>query len=132
MEVMNVRWNGGPEDPTEIRQFGHTFPKGEWVKVQHDPENPAHVTRVNKLKGNPTFDVKGEKRDPESKLLSNEQPDADPNPVRPPVTTYRVTGSKKDGFVVADDKGNVIGTDVYKTADDAQAVADALNAPKPA
>lgn len=132
MEVMNVRWNGGPEDPAEIHQFGHTFRKGEAVKIHYDKDNPDHVTRIKKLKGNPHFEVKGEKQAEEAALLSNDRPPVDPRPARAPATTYKVAGSKKDGFRVVDENGATVGDNVpFKTAEDAQTAADMLNAPKP-
>lgn len=46
-----VRWNGTKSDPDEIVQYGHTFPKGEWVEVE------VSDFVLSKFRGNKYFEV---------------------------------------------------------------------------
>jgi hypothetical protein len=57
--MTSITWNGAPEDPDSIEQFGATFVKGKPTKFEGTPE------QLRKLKGNPWFsEGKADKDDP--------------------------------------------------------------------
>jgi hypothetical protein len=128
-----VKWNGLKEDPDTIVQHGIEFEKGQWTPVpdesdpKGDPRHP-HRHRIEKLKANPQFEVKGHEAD-----KTDEAPAAPPAhtaPVRAPATSYSVqsTGKgKKKVYIVVGKDGAAANSDEYADEASAQAVADAMN-----
>lgn len=140
IKTIQVRWNGAPEDPETITQYGTVFPKGEWVSVpvaDKDDNSPVAVEgrrNLDKFKGNRWFDVKGfDNVEPAS---SNDTAPV-PGIARASVTTFKpvasVNGKGKTTGWIIEGKNAITGANVpgpkdeYADEASAQVVCDGLN-----